>query len=431
MAINPDSPTYITLGRNIWLHGEYSRNSVPPYKAEFCWTPTYPLFAGACDLVCHVRGIFWMNILMSAILCVCLYTLVSRFLGFPTGWLAALLFTLDPLIWIYNFQAMSDIPFFFFVMLGLFFLLPVLLKPRNTLSRWIAILAGGTSLGLAILTRPTGLYLPIVLLICFLLATFWERRNLKIRVLTALGIFLACYALPSLWMLRNYQTFGIFALSGNENIVMVYYTGGGAWQIQHRINLEEAQERIQKEYDLPPVVVCHNINAFDITPQAVDTQLRKHKWEVLSKYPVALLQSGMIGLPKSLLAHETGCLSYLIQIPVNDNHWERSSLAPFFLWSLFFQISLLLLTIPGIICYFRKGYSPAMLLFLGGYAVYFAFTMTLSGVDCCARYRMPLMLFFYIIAAVAIATPYTKGGYVDRCNPNKHSHPYSHENSQV
>ena len=75
-------------------------------------------------------------------------------------------------------------------------------------------------------------------------------------------------------MYRNYQTFGIFTLSSNENIVMVYYTGGGAWQTEFNCTLSEAQEKIQKEYNLPPDVVCQNADAFGADINEIPEELR-------------------------------------------------------------------------------------------------------------------------------------------------------------
>jgi len=43
--------------------------------------------------------------------------------------------------------------------------------------------------------------------------------------------------------------------------------------------------------------------------------------------------------------------------------------------------------------------NPALALALIGWCGYFLLTMMLSGIDCCARYRLPLMPVLYFLAA--------------------------------
>ena len=409
LAPNPDAITYLDLGQNVWLHGEYSRSPAPPYAPDFKWTPVFPVLAGAVDCLLGTGGVFALNILLSALSCLIIYRLAEYYVNAKTGTIASCLFALDTLVWSLNFQAMSDIAFVTFVLVGLYFTLPTLFPKDQTAtpSFWLLI-PGGLGLSAAILTRPTGLYLPIVILLCYAIKSLFSRTNAIRSVAYALMFFVCSYSLAGLWMFRNYQTFGIFTLSGNENIVMVYYTGGGAWQTEFNCTLKEAQEKIQKEFNLPSDEVCHNADAFGKDPAEIDRQLKACKRDVLLKYPVSLIKSALIGVPKSLIAHETGIFATLTK-----QDWQRAGelfsnspvLILIFVWSVLFQVIVLCGGVIGIIgSWFNNRNSRWAIFCLAGIAAYFVLTMGLSGADCCARYRLPLMPALIVFAAIGLTT---------------------------
>ena len=413
LAPNPDAITYLDLGQNIWRHGVYSRRPAPPYTPDFKWTPVFPVLAGGANCLFGAGGIFALNILLSALSCLIIYRLVEYYVNAKAGAIASCLFALDTLVWSLNFQAMSDIAFVTFVLVGLYFTLPTLFPKDNTEapSFW-RLIPGGLGLSAAILTRPTGLYLPIVILLCYAIKLLFFRKDLIRSAAYALTFFACSYSLAGLWMFRNYQTFGIFTLSGNENIVMVYYTGGGAWQTEFNCSLTEAQEKIQKEFNLPPDVVCQNSDSFGKDPAEINRQLKACKRDVLLKYPKSLIKSAMIGVPKSLIAHETGIFATLTK-----QDWQGTSklfsnspiLILIFVWSVLFQITVICGGVIGILGSWFKSRDLRWAIFCSaGIAAYFILTMGLSGADCCARYRLPLMPIIIVFAAIAITALWEK-----------------------
>lgn len=413
LSPNPDAITYLDLGQNIWLHGEYSRRPSPPYTPDFKWTPVFPVLAGGANCLFGAGGIFVLNIVLSALSCLIIYRLTEYYVNTKAGAIAACLFALDTLVWSLNFQAMSDIAFVTFVLAGLYFTLPTLFpkSEMETPSFW-RLIPGGLGLSVAILARPTGLYLPIVILLCYAIKILFSRMRLIRSAAYALIFFMCSYSLAGLWMFRNYQTFGIFTLSGNENIVMVYYTGGGAWQTEFNCSLSEAQEKIQKEFNLPSDEVCHNADAFGKDPAEIDRQLKACKRDVLLKYPASLIKSAMIGVPKSLLAHETGIFAALTK-----QNWQGTRnlfsnspvLIIIFVWSVLFQIIVICGGLIGIIGSWIKNRDARWAIFCSaGIAAYFILTMGLSGADCCARYRLPLMPIIIVFAAIALTALWEK-----------------------
>ena len=413
LAPNPDAITYLDLGQNVWRHGEYSRRPAPPYTPDFKWTPVFPVLAGGANCLFGAGGVFVLNILLSALSCLIIYRLAEYYVNAKAGTIASCLFALDSLIWSLNFQAMSDIAFVTFVLVGLYFTLPTLFpKDKKAATAFWRLIPGGLGLSAAILTRPTGLYLPIVILLCYAIKTLFSRANLIRSSAYALTFFVCSYSLAGLWMYRNFQTFGIFTLSGNENIVMVYYTGGGAWQTEFNCTLSEAQEKIQKEFNIPSDEVCHNADAFGVDPAQIDRQLKACKRDVLLKYPSSLIKSALIGVPKSLIAHETGLFAALTK-----QDWQGTGklfsnspiLIIIFIWSVLFQLLVICGGLIGIICSWIKSRDSRWAIFsAAGIAAYFILTMGLSGADCCARYRLPLMPIIIVFAAIALTAFWEK-----------------------
>ena len=413
LALNPDAITYLDLGQNVWLHGEYSRSSVPPYTPDFKWTPAFPVLAGGVNCLFGVGGIFALNILLSALSCLIIYRLVEYYLNAKAGTVASCLFALDPMIWSFNFQAMSDIVFVTFVLVGLYFTLPSLFpKDQTATPSFWHLIPGGLGLSAAILTRPTGLYLPIVILICYAIKTLFSRTNVIRSAVYALIFFVCSYSIAGLWMFRNYQTFGIITFSGNENIVMVYYTGGGAWQTEFNCTLPEAQEKIQKEFNIPSDEVCHNADAFGKDPAEIDRQLKACKRDVLLKYPGSLIKSALIGVSKSLIAHTIGFFAQMTKLD-----WQGASelfstspiLVLILVWSILFQITVVCGGLIGILGSWFKSQDSRWIIFCtAGIAAYFVLTMGLSGADCYARYRLPLMPILFVYAAIALTTLWEK-----------------------
>lgn len=417
-AVNPDAVTYVQLGQNLWQRGEYSRNPNPPYLPDFKWTPVFPFLAGAMSALGGVSAILVMNVLLTLSGAFLLARLAFRMTrSRKISFLLFIFLALDPLVWSVNLQAMSDAAFLFFLILGAYWTVPALfLETSFSWKHFACMVLGGLAFSLGTLTRPTGLYVPWIFWIAICGAfgwkffqTFRHRENFAWswfnRQLSLMMVFLAAALLPvSLWMLRNWEVFGKMALCSNQNLVMVYYTGGGAWQTELGCSLEEAQTRIQREFHLPPNYVCQNPEAFGVDQTRIDDQLEACRGKVLTRYPKSLFISSCRGVLKSLLAHETRTLLAISRGPnapgPNDSIWGSWV----FVWSLLFQGTLLGLTVWTLLFSLRDlrvfaARNPALALALVGWAAYFLLTMMLSGVDCCARYRLPLMPIFYLCAA--------------------------------
>ncbi|MFH1484824.1 MAG: hypothetical protein ABIH46_02030, partial [Chloroflexota bacterium] len=66
LSTNPDAKQYVLLGRNLLLHGHYSRCQQPPYLPDMMRTPVYPLFAGGLDIVGKAGAIYLVQAVLHA-----------------------------------------------------------------------------------------------------------------------------------------------------------------------------------------------------------------------------------------------------------------------------------------------------------------------------------------------------------------------------
>jgi len=93
--------------------------------------------------------------------------------------------------------------------------------------------------------------------------------------LKALSLFLITALIVILpWMARNQKAFGIFKLSTVDAINMVYYAGAGPYQLEYGLTLQEAQQRISKEYGLASNFEYHNPWLVDKSIKQLDAEIR-------------------------------------------------------------------------------------------------------------------------------------------------------------
>src|SRR5262249_18994212 len=141
-------------------------------------------------------------------------------------------------------------------------------------------------------------------------------------VLGSVAMLLA-FAIPvAPWVCRNAVVFGLPRLTTADAIMTVYFAGGGAYEIEHNITLDQAQDRIATEYDLPPPHVTNHHWVSSIPVKEMDRRLRSVQSGVLLKYPVALVESSVLGILKAHISHNVAVLGYLWGIP-----WGASSRA--------------------------------------------------------------------------------------------------------
>ncbi|HEY1321318.1 MAG TPA: glycosyltransferase family 39 protein [Streptosporangiaceae bacterium] len=411
---NPDAPHYVLLGRNVFLHGAYSRSAEPPFVTDIFRTPGYPVFAGGLDLLGGAGLIYAVQALLHLGLCALTYALARRAFGPRAGFVSALLVAVHPTLLALNVQAMSETAFLFLLAAGVLALmagLPPAAAPRRL------DLAAGVLLGLATLVRPAGLYLPLMLaaVLAVAVARADGFRRAARRSLTFVAGVAVCLA-P--WVARNYAVFGTATLTTNDTVVLVYFTGAGAYQLHHGVDRETASAMIAREFGLHPPEDMWNYHATGDSPVAMDRQARRAVVPVLTRYPLDLCRSCALGLVKSFFSHDAGTWARILDLPgwvapgtgglltLRPDAWGRllgnhPFLIAVFVAQLLLSAALVLLAAAGAVRAVRRGGAPAYLVLclLG----FFALVCAASGVDAYTRFSAPILPFACVLAGSAWA----------------------------
>ncbi|MBN2380972.1 glycosyltransferase family 39 protein [candidate division WOR-3 bacterium] len=200
----PDADRFERLAVNILAGNGYSVEACEPYSPNSTMVPGYPLFvAGAYAVFGRFPyAVVIVQIVLSLGLAAGIIFWVRRRLGLKIGLLAGIFLLLNLCLAFYSTQFMSDVLFLCFLAPALWFALR-LFEDRSPL---ISGAAAGALLGLAALTRPIGLYFPLLLPFLFLVTR--DKGRFPVR-LAGYGLLAAAFVLAiSPWFVRNKVTFG-------------------------------------------------------------------------------------------------------------------------------------------------------------------------------------------------------------------------------
>ncbi len=400
---NPDAQGYLQLGHNMLLHGQYSRCANPPYTPDILRTPIYPLLAGGMDLLCGAWGIYAIQVLCQMIAALLTLRLAWR-LGLSGG--AALVSSCvvagDLVLAVTNFEAMSESLFLCLATTAAFTSLELLWSAAPSKKR--AVLAG-LVLGLAILTRPTGLYLPIVLMFLGVFESWRQRTWSPARVSSIIALTTAVVIVP--WIARNYVIFGLPKLTNADSINLAYFSAAGALCVEENLVMEQAQLQIRRSYGLAPFIECMDHWTAPRPVAQIDGELRHAGADVIRRHLPAWLQSMCRGVLKASIGHNTGTFAVMLGQewhPPGRETLARYRLSDFqdklqqnqralvftFCYETVFAVLVALLALLGLLTGLRSPTLRGPTLALAVVMSYYFATIGIMGLDAYARFRTML-----------------------------------------
>jgi hypothetical protein len=290
-VIEPDGPSYMKIGVN------RITATKGPYVYEVFRTPFYPGYLAA------VYGLFgympllavFGQCLLGASTCVLVY-LVGVAVGLPrAGAWGGFLLAVDPCSVLNCNFLQTETWYTWLLYAGL--LAVVRYATRQRFGHLV--LAGGC-IGLSILCRPAGMFLPLVIALGLLLrpGASWKRR------VSAPVIFVAATLLTLFpWLYRNYTHFGVWRLSSLPGLNLFYckaadLEANSLWD-EPRANL--ARQRLEKEIE--PALRERPRNQFEMADLYQEYGLRK----ILSQ-PGRYLKLHLLGTIKLFLSPDADTL---------------------------------------------------------------------------------------------------------------------------
>jgi 4-amino-4-deoxy-L-arabinose transferase-like glycosyltransferase len=313
-----------------------------------------------------------------------------------------------------GFEAMSEPLYLFLNLAALACILPHGEASRGTL----AFITGGLLFGFATLARPVGLYVPLV---CAALMLMGGMMTGSLRTTGGRAFILVVASLLPVapWIVRNAVVFSHPRLTTADSIMLVYFFGGGAYQVEHDLTLTEAQQRISREYGLEPPEVTNNHWVSKKPVAQIDRELRAAIRPILIRYPSSLAISAATGVVKASVSHNVPLYAYM-----TGRHWQAPGtggllraepaayqrllsnapdligmfaaqvLSPLVVWAL---------ALWGLIVGLRNNTTRPACLLVGGLLAYLLFTVAIVGMEAYWRSRSPHLPLLAMLAGVGLA----------------------------
>jgi 4-amino-4-deoxy-L-arabinose transferase-like glycosyltransferase len=378
-----DAGGYIALARN--LGAGYAQPDSDLFATGLMRTPGYPLFAaGVLSLFGTVVAVILAQVALSIATIALVCRLGPPLVGPAAAWVAAILLALDPVSAIYTNQLQPEALFTVLVVGGVL----AWVRAVGDASMRNAALAG-LLLGLAALTRPIGLYLPVVLL-------GWTFRGRR-RVVLAAGLLGPFLLLTGAWVARNAAMTGVPMLSTIQGLNFLEYRAVGAMAWDLGIPVEEARRRLRGELAR---VVPTGANPAEMS--RVQTRLA---FQVMREHPGGVVRATVDGAVRMLAGNGLTALSRLCgdEDPENVGSTAKRFAAA--------GLGVLLAALYaggawGAVALVRDGRGHALALIA---AVVAYFVLISAGPEANTRFRFPAMPFLCLLAGAGWARLIGKG----------------------
>ena len=275
--MRPDSPSYIQPA--LAMISDWSFNTGPGTGVPALMrTPGYPLYL-ACLLKISGGSLAFcatISVLLGTLICIPVFLCGRFFGGWKAGFIASLLFALNPTAIALSPMFLSDTLFCALVAFQLYFMLRLLKTGRLPYAAAFATVAGA-----AALVRPLNAYWTVPAIIVILLSTLTFRRKLiGAVILTAIMI---AFTLP--WMLRNKADGGGLRIDSiaaesaylhNSAVLISKLTGEPASAVREKIFNE-----VQNEFKSNPGKYK--------TPDSMTTYKEHRFIELVKEHPLSYL----------------------------------------------------------------------------------------------------------------------------------------------
>lgn len=220
IPMGTDQGGYHQLAVVLLDYGKLSfKPDLPPVVLR---TPGYPIFISTFYLLFGQNP--WVVILvqnfLDALSAVIIFLTISLVFNSKTGMTAGILYAIEPHLILYANTFYSDTLFVFFLSLFFYYFINSLRQPEK---KSLHITFSAFFLGISVLVKPAGAYLPYLVIVVLL---FYFRKSLKHGLKFSSVFFLVYLLTISPWLIRNKIHYGEFFLSnsGEYNLLAINIT---------------------------------------------------------------------------------------------------------------------------------------------------------------------------------------------------------------
>lgn len=400
---------YFEISRNLILGNGFSAETVPPFTPYSYGVPGYPYFL---FLLLWLTGSYaatsMIQLLLGAVIPLVgmriARLVVPPHLEFKHVPLAVgILLALAPFQILYSFVFFTET--LFTVLLGIFLI--VFIKFLNMPSLKLAFLSG-LVLGLATLVKPTVQYVPILVIIFAL----WKfRREWQKKLFMQLGCFLAMFLLVlSLWLYRNYKTFGVVNLSAQVSFNLYVTLLPSVLAIENHSSFTEeqgklpnvAQDALFSVGESTVVKILHHPVALIKLAMLSAFTFFTHDGMLTFLQSAGITPSVYLGQPAIILALSNPFLfSKTIWAYMHTN-------MAVILFARLFWVAVTLFFAIGLYHLFRRRLFTPQLLFAVAIVFYFMLTTMINGLTVNARFRIPVEPIIFAVAVIGFVSVYQR-----------------------
>jgi hypothetical protein len=221
-----DCGEYYAIAQNVAAHGTFSQSDAPPLEPDTWRTPGYPAFlavfiflfgASPAALVIVQQVLSVLNVLL-------LFLVARHWMTDRRALIVSLLFLIEPYHLLYSTWLMATTLFTTVLLLTWH-----AWQRAIATCRWPWFVLTGVLCGFAVLVRPIGVLIPLVLVVGFLIHGLFGHRGTKggkaarMSWLCIAVFAVSCLLVGGSWMLRNRLAAGRFALSDQGGVVLAYF----------------------------------------------------------------------------------------------------------------------------------------------------------------------------------------------------------------
>jgi len=387
-----DSSGYLTLAQN--LEASYWNSNPEFLTLTLQRPPVYPLFLAAWG---RIGALPWSAILGQILfdqgVLILTFLLLSPLVGTWPALTALIILAFDLAVVQQSNLLLTETLFTFLVVASALGLWRGLRSGRFAFSA-----AGGLLLGLGVLTRPIGLYLPFVLLP----ASWYLGRHLNRR--QHLGVLMA-FALSFLlivgaWVGRNYALTGVPIVSTIQGTDLLYWRAASALADSQGLDFVRNPEvrRVIWTQLNAEVLARHSPEANPAQRSQAESALGL---QILLDHPIGTLKTALRGLVLQVLPHvrSRGISPLFTQLGL-PTPWVGDTVTEYTVTG-FYALFLFLICISAIYGAYRLAYQrwPSFL-FLVGLLGYFAIISAGPAAD--VRFRVPYMPYLAALAGYGL-----------------------------
>lgn len=226
--LSPDTPRYEEPAISLLEDGDMQDGLPLADTQDIHVAPAYPVaIALVYALTSNDRAsLVYFQVVVSLLSILVVYAIAKEVFNRNVGIAAAMLFSLDPLQFLFSQILLSETLFVFFNLIAVW--MGVLLISRYlTKRRFLYACLVGISLGVASLVRPVAYYLVFCVVFGLIVYHLMLRQSTVgiLKVVIIVLVSFGCVVGP--WHLRNGQLSGSYVFTDNPSKILLYWKAGG------------------------------------------------------------------------------------------------------------------------------------------------------------------------------------------------------------